>query len=88
MRIEMETMIIELVMSHPALSGLATAFFVICKIASIVDNNFDTQDWRGGKILNQKTAKLIRFLASNTKKARLTGNSIIDEQIKRELNIK
>jgi len=49
-----------------------TGFIIVKGLAAVVANNLDTQKWG-------KTGKIIDWLASSNKKAKLTGSPELDQ---------
>ena len=58
-----------------AIPSLAATFMTAKGIASVFANNFNTQKW--GKL-----GELIDWLASNNKKAKYTGDVLVDSFVK------
>ena len=66
--------ILGLLLENYASATVLSGFIVLKGCASVVANNFNTEDWKG-------IGKAIDWLASNNKKAKLTGTPAIDAQI-------
>ena len=56
-------------------ASLTVAFLVLKGFAAVLVNNLDTQEWG-------KFGKVLDWLASSNKKAKLTGDSFADSVIK------
>lgn len=58
-----------------AVPSVAAYIFTIKGVASVITNNFDTQDWG-------KAGDVLDWLASTNKKGKLTGDDRADSLIK------
>lgn len=63
-----------------AVPSIAAYIFTVKGVASVITNNFDTQDWPDFGWF--KTSSVLDFLASTNKKGKLTGNNQTDSLIK------
>jgi|26BtaG_2_1085354.scaffolds.fasta_scaffold09765_3 hypothetical protein len=66
--------IIEFALSEYAGATALTAFIMLKGVAAVAVNNLDTQKW--GKV-----GKLVDWLASSNKKAKLTGSPELDQAL-------
>ena len=67
------TLIFEEYLTEAILASIAGLIATITTAASIVTNNFHTEEWRIGPILD--------WLASTNKKAKFTGDYLADDKI-------
>lgn len=57
-----------------AVPSIAAYIFTVKGVASVITNNFDTQDWG-------KAGDVLDWLASTNKKGKLTGDKQVDSLI-------